>query len=40
VCVVTIDDHQLLVRSSFVGDSGYAIFRKNMEDKFEIIFKS
>ena len=39
VCLMTLDDEKLLLRTAFVGDSAYAIFRKQ-DDKYQLIFKS
>ena len=39
VCLMTLDDQKLLLRTAFVGDSGYAIYRI-IDEKFQLIFKS
>ena len=39
LCVLTLDNQQLLLRSALVGDSGYAIYRL-FENKFSLFFKS
>lgn len=39
ICVLSLDEQTL--KAAFVGDSGYAIYRKKEgEDRFEIVFKS
>jgi len=32
-CILTIDEHKPLLNTSYIGDSGYAIFRKNSSNK-------
>lgn len=39
VCLMTLEDHKLILRTAFVGNSAYAIYRIH-EEMVQLIFKS